>query len=199
MKPFPVTLILAFFSFIPLFSENLNFKDFANRENMIFVMPKDFTPVPVIKNKNVRYNYAIKHNRKKLEIRYALFSLKKRMLEYEKSKKDPKLTMTDPNKGFTAFTYASCQNISGGKPFKGVRAFKPADVKKEFNADRGATIFLEPESEFGKGYKYILAVSLHKDSISDAFVFFLFDDIKKISTEMQKAFYALTYRRNTTK
>ena len=199
MKKFSIILILAVCSFIPLFSQDTGFKESANRESMIFVMPKNFTPVPVIQNRHVRYDFAIKHDQKKLEIRYALFSLKKRILEYEKSKNNPNLVMTDPNKGYTAFTYATCLNISGGQPFKGIRTFKPADVKKEFNADWGATIFIEPKSEFGKGYKYILAVSLHKDSISDAFIFYLFDDIKQIDTEMQKAFYALTYQRNAVK
>jgi len=199
MKKISVTLIMAACSFLPLFSQDTGFKEFANQESMTFIMPKNFTSVPVIQNRNVRYDFAIKHNKKKLEIRYALFSLKKRILEYEKSKNNPNVVMTDPNKGYTAFTYASCLNISGGQPFKGIRAFKPADVKKEFNADWGATILIEPKSDFGKGYKYILAVSLHKDSISDVFIFYLFDDIKKISPEMQKAFHALTYGRNAAK
>ncbi len=190
-----IACVILFLSFMPLFSSPLNFKEFADKQKLSFVMPKDFRTVPVVFNHDVRYDFAIRHVKKKLEIRYAIFSLTKQIDAYKKSLKDPKTVMTDPNKRYTSFTWAACMNISGGKPFKAVRAFKPADVRKEFNANWGATILIESKSEFARGYRYVLVVTLHRDSVADAFIFYLFDDIKKINKEMTKAFYALKYQK----
>ena len=86
------------------------------------------------------------------------------------------------------------QNITGGVDYK-VKEFDSAAVKKEFNADWGATAFVEQNSDFGKGYKYCMIVMIHKKDIADAFYFYMSNSKEKFSENMEPLFHALKFNK----
>ncbi len=112
---------------------------------------------------------------------------------YEKSRQDPKIVLTDPNKGYLPFTAALVMNISHSEDTLGITEFKAADVKKEFNADWGASFYIPCNSEFGKGYKYAMVVALHKKNVANAYAIYLFDDGEEITNEMMRSFHSLRF------
>jgi len=70
-------------------------------------------------------------------------------------------------------------NISGGKRSTNIGTFYANEVKSTFNADWAAFCYCEPAGNFGKGYKYCMGVAIHKDSLADAYYFYLSNDTTK--------------------
>lgn len=171
-----------------------NFTDILNAHRMIFSMPKDFIQAKVIENDDVIYQNAIKSKKNKLEIRYSVFSLKEQIKEYEewKNSKEKNGVRTDPNNGHQLFTLAVVENIAGSENPKGTK-FPDESVKNEFGANWGASFFVECKSGFGKGYKYAMITALHKDSVANAYITYLFDDYKTVQAEIVNVFYSMKF------
>ena len=83
-------------------------------------------------------------------------------------------------------------NITGGIDYK-YSVFDSASVKNEFNADWGATSFVDLKSEFGKGYKYCMMVTIHKDDVADIYYFYLSNTKENFSNNMNAFFYSLKF------
>jgi hypothetical protein len=173
--------------------DSATFQKALKENNMIFSMPEGFSPVPVIENEDVSYLYAIKNNNVKLEVRYCIFSLKARIKEYQDFKKKKKGEMADPNTAFDMFTSVLVMNIAGSEQYNSM-PFDEANVKAEFNADKGGSYTVECQSGFGEGYKSAMIVALHKDNVSDAYMVFLFDDVNDVMTDIMGAFYSMKFK-----
>ncbi len=171
-----------------------SFTQLLNDHKMIFNMPKDYIQTKVKNNEDVSYQYAIKNKKSKLEIRYAIFTLKKELKEYEewKNSKNKNGVKLDPNKGYDIFTYAVVENIAGSERYN-EKVYDKKIIKNDFNADWGATYYVECNSEFGTGYKNALIMALHKDNEADVYIVFLFDDFKEVQNDIQKSFYSLRF------
>ncbi|PKL36264.1 MAG: hypothetical protein CVV44_18805 [Spirochaetae bacterium HGW-Spirochaetae-1] len=180
--------------------EYSDFAKLCTDADMSFSIPDGFKPVKVKTNPDVIYQYAVRHATKKVEIRYSIFSLKEDVRVYEEyqknkeKKSDTKIVLTDPNEGYILFAVAVVMNISQSEQTKGITEFKPADVKHDFNADWGASYFIENNSDYGHGYKYSLVVAIHKKNIANAFIVYLFDDGREIKNEMLTSFYNLKFK-----
>jgi len=184
------------FAATSLYAEDLaGFNKLLDDHNMRFIMPKDFSPVPVVENEDVIYQYAIKSKKVKLELRYSIFSLKEHIREYEEFKKKKNGVMIDPNSppAYYAMTIAVVMNIAGTEKYNETK-LAPEAVKTEFNADWGASYIVECKSGYSKGYKYATILALHRDNEADVYMVFLFDDLKTVMAEMLASFYSIKFK-----
>ncbi|TGM89017.1 hypothetical protein EHR05_12435 [Leptospira licerasiae] len=67
-------------------------------------------------------------------------------------------------------------------------------VKTEFGADYGMSGLIEGNSSFSKGFKYIHVIGLWKKKVGFAYIFILFNDIKKAIPFPLDLFYSLRFR-----
>jgi len=172
------------------------FSNRLSRSQLTFTAPEGYKEVPVISNGQMHYEYAIKSRDKNFEVRYAVTPLDSIFIQIKAMKNDTNLvhvTAVSPNKLYYASFLAAMANISGGGQPK-VQAFPPAAVKHDFNADWGASSVCEVSGEFGKGYKYCMAVAIHKDNLADAYVFYLADNLQDIQALMDPIFYNMKFK-----
>lgn len=154
-----------------------------------FKKPAQFNPVPLIMEarEDVDYLYAIKHKKKKLEIRYSLFP-------YINQKNESGKTIASSDDTYKLFTYTVLLNIAGDED-KILRAgeFDKDAVKEEFNADWGSSNLVEAGNPFGDGYKYAMIVALFKSGSGHIYITYLFDDYKDIHEEFLSAFHSISF------
>jgi hypothetical protein len=171
-----------------------DFQSTLTESKMKFAQPADFDPVPVKANRHVLYQYALKHRVKKLEIRYSIWPLGKRLAEFRKTPKEPGTVMLDPNSAYQTFSMALAMNIASNGRLLSNAEFRPEDAAREFGAGWGGSTFVECPSGFGEGYRYAMILALHKDDAADAYIIYLFDDAKEVQQEMMAVFYCLQYQ-----
>lgn len=173
----------------------ITFKRQLEDSAMMFEMPKGFVETSVIANKQMSYDYAIKHESKQFEVRFAirpLTNLIKTYQEQEKSKKPGDVNI-HPNRFYATSFQATVLNISGGL-MPQLRQFPKQAIKSEFNAEWGATTFCEVAKEFGQNYKYCMVVAIHKDDLADAYYFYLSDKQETISQFIEPVFHCLKFK-----
>ncbi len=170
------------------------FQEKLLKSKMIFETPKGFQEIKIVPNRQMNYDYAIKHQEKDFEVRFALRPLDDLLKSYHEkvSNKKPNENFISPNKFYQAAFFATLKNISGGEMPKVSQLPKEA-VKIEFNADWGATGMVEVKNEFGQGYKYCVAVAIHRDDIADAYCFYLANDQGTLEELMPPAFHCLKF------
>ena len=165
-------------------NEQEKFNQLIEDNNMIFNMPKDFTPTPVVDNEDVSYQFAIKHKKKKLQVRYSVWPVEE---DYYKNS-----DLSRSKFLFYTFTMAVVENIVGGESYREA-VFHSLGVRNEFNADAGASYAAEAKSEFSKGYKYVIIIAIHKNNVADAYTIFLCDDFNDIIGEFNAAFHSMKF------
>lgn len=168
------------------------FTELLGRANMVFETPKEFQETKIIENQQMNYEYAIKSSKKNFEIRFAIRPLDSTLKEYQEKKNKKGNIIIDPNKIYSTSYVATILNITGGHLSK-INVFDKGAVKQEFNADWGATTFVEVSKEFGQDYKYCMFVTIHKDNFGDAYIFFLSDSKEDFDELAQPAFHALKF------
>lgn len=163
------------------------FTDGLKRAKMTFNMPEGYTETDIIQNPHMSYEYAIKHNSEKIEIRYAIRPMDEMLRKYEENE-----IKMHPNKILQASVIAVSANIniSGSRP--NLSPFNADAVNKEFNADKGWTVLVEARQGFDNGYKYCLMVSIFKENLGTAFYFYMADDPKAF-IEILPIFHSLKF------
>lgn len=178
-------------------SDNLpkTFSDLLDRANLTFQNPTEFIETYIIDNQQMNYEYAIKHPKNKFEVRYAIRPLDNLLRDYEEKEKNKKPGDINihPNKLYSSLLQVTTLNISGGQ-LPEVTVFDKQAVKQEFNADWGATTFVEVGKEFGQDYKYCMIVAIHKDNFADAYFFYLSDTKDGFDELMNPAFHSLKFK-----
>jgi len=161
-----------------------SFQQLLQQTGMRLTVPSGFVQAPVVANGDVEYDFALKSETVKLEIRYRIWPFE------AQSKRLP-----NRNSVFMTMMMTMALNISNGTEPKATR-YPPGDVKSEFGADAGATCAVQTDSEFGTGYKFCVISVIHKDDVADAYEFYLCDDprvaMRAIGTE--SIYHALTFR-----
>ncbi|MDJ1480227.1 hypothetical protein QNI16_07005 [Cytophagaceae bacterium YF14B1] len=195
---FNVLLIGFLFSFQTAFTQNSPFRAFSQlltRANMIFQKPGGVQETPTIANRQMNYEYAVKYTHKNFEVRYAIRPLDYLLEDYTawQKKKKPGDIMLDPNTLYSSLLQVTILNISGGQ-LPDIAQFDSVAVRQEFNADWGATAFVEVGKEFGQSYKYCMVVALHKENYADAYIFYLSDTKEGFAELMDAAFYSLRFK-----
>jgi len=192
-------LLLTGLSLIILTSFSLSdlpkaFTELLGRAKMTFEKPIGLVETDPIENEQMNYEYALITKSKDFEVRYAIRPLDELINEYNENKKNGKLGVSvHPNKLYSTAFEATVLNISGGQ-FPEPTIFDKEAVKEEFNADWGATSFVEVGKEFGQDYKYCVVVAIHKDNSGDAYCFYLSKNKANISDNMEKLFHLLKFK-----
>jgi len=171
-----------------------SFTDGLNRAQMTFDMPEGFTETEPIQNPHMLYEYALKHNTEKFEVRYAIRPIDEMLRSYkenEENKKEGDVNI-DPNTMSEAIAMAVGFNISGNMPKMG--PFDADAVKREFNADKGYTTFVEAREGFDNGYKYCMMVCIFKENLGNAFYFYMADNQETLVKMMPGVFHTLKFK-----
>jgi len=183
-------LILAFVVSGFLSNAQSLFDSLLNRAGMTFEEPRGLKEIEPVENKQMEWEKAYKHPRKKFEVRYAIRPMDEQLKTYEASKNGSKTTLVDPNSYAPSLMQVTLLNISGRMPDPNV--FGSEAVKNEFNADWGASGTV-PIGDWGNGYKYCLMVLLHKNDLGQGYTFYLGDDLELIYKEMKNIFHNLKF------
>jgi len=171
------------------------FTDLLDRASLTFQKPVGLEETKIIENRQMNYEYAIKYPKKRFEVRYAIRPLDNLIHDYEEKEKNknPGDINIHPNKLYSSLLQVTALNISGGQ-LPEIIVFDKEAVKQEFNADWGATTFVEVGKEFGQKYKYCMIVAIHKDNIADAYFFYLADSKDDFDKLMDPAFHSLKFK-----
>lgn len=192
---FPVFLLFCF----NLSSRAADFKQAISKLGLVLSVTKDYKVVAPKKNGDMEYDYAVRHTKKKYEVRYALRPIteqtKNDYKEYLKNRdKDKSRIMLDPNSLFDAEFQAVMLNITQAGTAKKPQPFNPNSVKAEYGADSGLTTFIQDmNSEFAGEYKNCLMVGIHKTDIGQVYIFHLFDNFDDIKDLTDATFYSLKF------
>lgn|GEM_PF-1989442 len=152
--------------------------------NLTFIQPEAFSIVPIRENRDVGYNYALKHQKEKLEIQYYILPL-------ADNKKLDSTVFWKSNTATVVFNVSSGSGLPLNKEIFSV----PQKALKIYNTDAGAFVISQThQSEFGMEYKHCSIISLYKKGNAQAMLFFLYDDIEAITEFMNKAQYSLRFK-----
>lgn len=197
MKFKPLLIIACFVVLSAFKSDNLptSFTNLLTRAQITFMPPGGLMEVEPIENSQMHYQYALKFPDKNFEVRYTVRPLDSMITQYNDWLKNKKAGTgrVDPNKLHAAALYAIMMNISNGSRPPQIKAFDSVAVRKEFNADWGATGVCVPGGDFARGYKYCEVVAIHKDNMADAYCFYLSDDVSYFQTLLIPIFHAMKF------
>jgi hypothetical protein len=188
-----IVLMLVLFTVTISHGQNLiEFKSILDDCGMNFSKPPGFIEPTIIENDDMNYEYALKYPGKEFEVRFAV-----RPIRYKNYSNDTLKSEMEEQRPFRNSSYGTIYqtvmlNITGGVEYKST-IFDSASVKKEFNADWGATCFVDLNSNFGKGYKYCMIVSIHKKDVADAYYFYLANTKENFSENMKPLFHTLKF------
>jgi hypothetical protein len=210
MKPLPLLIALLFVATVGHSQSTtdtlaVKFANLVTENKMEFTMPSGTTPIPIVKNMQMHYEYAVKFNDKPIEIRYAIASMTDRVAEYKKFLKDkpPGSSMIEPNQTSKAIAYAVATNVGGGirDPQVRFKPFPPEHIKPEFGADWGGTwVIPVKNNSFGTDYKFCIMTVLHRDDVADAYIMYLGNTPQELVAMFQAnpgmggLFYALKFK-----
>lgn len=175
-----------------------DFSELLTRAKITFIRPEGMMEVKCIENRQMNYEYALKSKDKNFEVRYAIRPMDNKLKEYAEAKKRGDL-MIHPNNWKETVFQATLLNIgiggSDSHQLPNITFFDSTAVRKEFNADWGATAFANLGPEFGGDtYKYCIAVTIHKDFVGDAYFFYVSDNRDDIGALMEKPFHSLKFK-----
>lgn len=181
------------------------FQNVLDLAGMTFTTPKDAIPIPVVKNRQMHYEYAITFKDQPFEVRYSVAPLGYTVAEAYTGGKGvtPKKSDKDDDLMSKTMAMAVIFNAAGGavNPDTKIGYFPPEAVKKEFGADWGGTAVIEiKNNSFGTEYKYGVVTILHKKDVASAYIFYLSDNKENIMNLMTEliaktgGFYALKFK-----
>lgn len=185
-------IILLIFGLTASFADD--FQTLLSRNKMQFCAPRGLKEVAPVNNRQMNYEKAYRHKKKKLEVRYAVRPFDKLLAEYKRSKKDSTFFMYDPNTFYkTSFT-STLLNIAEGRDY-GYTIFDSLELKINYNADWGAMTTVEADKNFGMGYKYCRVIYIFKKDVGEAYYFFLANEKETFSAVKENAMRALTFKK----
>jgi|GEM_PF-6839172 len=131
---------------------------------MTFTMPEGYVSISPKPNKDMNYDFAIRHPKANYEIRYALrpFEGGDQRWEFEFIVIACNISGKDPG------------NFASGSPEE-PNYWSPDDVKAAFGGDSGLFVGIENlRSEFAGDYKSCVMTGIHRDNVGEAYTFHLF-------------------------
>jgi hypothetical protein len=155
-------------------------------------IPNGFIESKIIENDDMGYEYAIKYPDKDFELRYAVRPIRYKVYANDTVRKEMEDQRAFRNSAYATIFKTVMLNITSGVEYK-IQAFDVTSVKNEFNADCGATSFVDLNSDFGKGFKYCMMVTIHKDDVADAYYFYLSNSKENFSENMKPLFHTLRF------
>ena len=168
-----IVILLTMITFNAIGQNIQEFKSELENCGMNLNIPTGYVESTVIKNRDMHYEYALKYQDKDFEVRYAVSPITKKVYANDAQKKEMEDHKTMRNTSYRPIFLAIVMNVAGGGPGNKMQEMEENAVKKDFNADWGAIVLLEPKSEFAKGFKYCFILTIHKKDTADAFYFYL--------------------------
>ncbi|WP_214072891.1 hypothetical protein [Mucilaginibacter sp. dw_454] len=189
-------------------SVEIKFQKLLDQTGMTFKMPEGSVKIPIVKNMQIHYDYAVSYPSRNMEIRYTIVPMGKRVAEYQEFQKkhDPGSSMADPNKMFEISAIVTATNMGGGTQdttIKG-RKFPTTDVKNEFGADIGGFLMVQVKNNSaGTNYKFCSMVALQKDNVANVYIFFLCNSMQEFVQNLKDLgplgiYYALRFKPDET-
>ena len=172
-----------------------SFTDLLSRGDMMFETPDSMVSTPVIPNRPMAYNYALKYPAKNFEVRFAVRPTDEMWKQFKLTENDKKKDNVNynPDSAYMSAFQTTLLNISATSELPKITDFEKNAVKEEFGADWGGTAFVYPSKLFGQNYKYCMVVCIHKNHAGDAFIFFLSDSKDGFNELVLPAFHALKF------
>lgn len=182
------------------------FQNVLDLAQMTFIMPKDAIPIPIVKNKQMHYEYAITFKDQPFEVRYSIAPVGYTVAEAYTGGKGitpHKEAKVEDEFGAKVTSTVVAMNVAGGRPTQGMGSnpFPPEAVKKEFGADWGSTTIIPLGNNFfGTEFKFCVMVTLFKKDVASAYVMYLSDtreNVIKLMGELVAktgGFYALKFK-----
>ncbi len=184
MKLPQYVLVAGAFLLLSSFSQpggNNSFFTIVEKGGIIFSKPAVTKEVTVILNDELNYQYAFNDTVNNIEIRYLVYPLQEAEKHFNGPHADTGIERIDPNFIHTnlllAYAYrvqGKEMNVDGTMPE--IHEISHAAVQKEFNAEWGAYVDVQPCDEFAQKYKYCSILAIHKDNLADAFIIYLYDN-----------------------
>lgn len=191
-----ITITFLIFFGIITYGQKLTLEEFQKKvgeSGLQFTMPNGYKIKEVKKNNDLKYIFAIINTKGTIEVRYSLFPMKQMLEEYEKTKKNQKMAMIDPNNVYVGLMTVNGINMTNGTKPK-IEHFSTEKAKNEFNADYAGKSFFKFDCEFGKDYKYGQFVCLHKENIADVIITFMTNEVKDNSEFINIPLHSLTFK-----
>lgn len=175
----------------------------AKAHGFVYTLPAGYRPVPVVDNRDMQYDFAIRHPTRRIEVRYALrpqsAARRRDYADYVAGKLPPGSVVIDPNASWQTDLLAVALNVGGGGEPIEPRRFPPAAVSREFGANVGLTTAIQhPQSRFAKGWQQIVLFMIHRDDVGEGYVFVLLDDPNDFPTYGRATFHSLQFARPAT-
>ena len=157
-----------------------HFKQLLEQAQMVFEMPENFNEVKVIAAVKPQYQYALEHTSGNLEVRYAIY-----LLNEAKNNTPPEYRSVLENTLLTISDEKSPEILQFG-----------SDLLEQFNAAWGATAVVGVNKEFGRGYSYCRIVALHRDTVANAYYFYLANTEEETFDLAMQAFTSLRFKQD---
>lgn len=193
MKKMCFLIILTSLTFTRSNAQNwTEFTETISNCGMTFTLPLKLVDSKVVNNDDMEYDYALKYKDKDFEVRYAIRPILLNKYSSAAEQKEMESQKAFRNSQYRIILETIILNITGGVDHK-IQEFDPQAVKTEFNADWGATTFVELNSGFGKGFKYCMIVAIHKKDKADAYYFYMSNSKENFSENMDPLFHTLRF------
>jgi len=164
------------------------FEQLLQDGGLVLEKPANFiTQAPEV-NDVLSYEYAIKHDEKKLAVRYAVRPINMVEIDYE----DPHNAAPEPNHLFPMLFQSLISDFSSGGSSPS-NEYSASDAKAKFNADWAALAVMDVTRAFTDEYDQVLLLALHKNNASDAYVIVLFDEYVDVKAEINTVLGSLKF------
>lgn len=193
MKTCKFFLVLLTLSFAVNARSVNDFKLLLDNCNMTIEQPPGYVEEPVLANAAMSYDYAIKSTTSDFNLRYSIRPIGLNSYANDSIKKKMEKIKEFRNTQYSITLKTIALNVSGGT-LPAIREFDGDAVKQEFNADWGATTFVEVKSDFAPNFKYCMIVAIHKKDVADAYYFYLTNTKETIGEQMQPLFHSLKFK-----
>ena len=170
------------------------------RGNADILLPRDYEFVAPVANKQVLYDFGMKHRTETYEIRVRfdrpLGPSAEERKRIEKEQPGSKVVSADPARPSTAWAQTMGMNLSG-RPISHFELFPEKAVKREFGADWGITseAFALSDPDFAGKYAFARIVAqVHKKGVGSYTVFQLFSSTETDEKLRGNAFHIVKFR-----
>ena len=191
MKTLRLIVILLFTTAIgsaqAIDSAKIKFDKVLAEGRMTFNMPGGAIAVPVLKNMQMHYEYAITYPNKAIEIRYSVApysNLRNALIKYQKAGDTTEVFDKKLDQMSKVNVLVIAQNVGGTGHDTTIRfrSYPAEALKKDFNANWGGAAFINVKNtSFATDYKFCMMVFLHKDNAGDAYIMYLGNNARDVS------------------
>lgn len=154
-----------------------------------FHRPDGFVDVPAASTPVMDWEHALRSSDGQLEIRLAIRPLKRMQIDYD----DPHGAVPDPNHIFPLVFESMASRLAGGGHAPS-NPYPPEQAREHFNADWAAAAVFDTTADFATEHSQGLLVAIHRNTVSDAYLVFLFDDYAAVRERLNGVLGTLVFQ-----